>query len=94
MRIKTQNPRHTRGYYEEPYTLQHAWHKICEMARDAMLFVSFFFRQLTSKKFRMESARQYNQAMFGDIPTSQIYVLDSETGNVRQLREDERDWPE
>lgn len=54
----------------------------------------FMFRQLTSKKFRMEVARTYNQAMFGNIPTGQIHVIDKQTGHYRPLREEERTWPE
>jgi hypothetical protein len=52
----------------------------------------FSFRHITSKKYRMKVAGTYNRAMFGDIPTSQIYV--QEGGQMRQLREDERTWPE
>jgi hypothetical protein len=40
----------------------------------------------------METARAYNRAIFGSIPTSQIYKMDG--GEVRPLREDERMWPE
>lgn len=92
MRIKAQNPRGTREYYEEPYTLQHARDKIREVASDIMHFIWFAFRHFTSKKFRMESARQYNQALFGSIPTSQMYVTDGDA--IRPLREEERTWPE
>jgi hypothetical protein len=121
MRIKAKNPRRTTAYYDEPYTVQHfvdwAWELIADIPR----FFWFSFRYWTSKSFRIERAREYNRAFFGEIPTSQIYERHysrdparlyealarqaereqpreddkfSDHGNVRQLRPEERTWPE
>ena len=80
------------GYYDEPYTVQHFTDWLWQLATDIPKFLWFAFRHYTSKAFRIEQARAYNRALFGNIPTSQIYKLDG--GEVRPLREEERTWPE
>jgi hypothetical protein len=96
MRLKAQNERGTHAYYMEPYTVQHFTDFIRDRAH--MVFVEipglvwYMLHSLISEKHRMEEARAYNQLMFGNIPTSQIYVQDH--GVVRPLREEERTWPE
>lgn len=55
-------------------------------------YVKFSWRWLTSRKFREEAVREYNRALFRNVPTSQMYILDGHA--VRPLREDERTWPE
>lgn len=94
IRWKAQNAKNTHGYYVEPYTVQHAVDKLLEVLLAIPKFAWFVFRHFTSKKYRVERAREYNRLMFGSIPTSQIYVTDSQTGELRTLREDERTWPE
>lgn len=92
MRLKAQNPRDTPAYYVEPYTVQH----FIDWLRQTLMLVPkalwFTMRYMTSKRLRLNVARQYNQAMFGNIPTSQIYVTDGNT--IRPLRDEERTWPE
>lgn len=92
MRIKAKNPTGTIEYYHEPYTVQHFWDWLWQTVTAIPKFCWFFFRHYTSKAFRLRVARDYNRAMFGGIPTSQIYKVDG--GKVRPLREEERTWPE
>jgi hypothetical protein len=92
MRWKAKNPRGSHEYYIEPLTAQHIIDGVAQMVTDIGHFIWFAFRHFTSKKFRLETARTYNQALFGNIPTSQMYVM--EGGKMRQLREEERTWPE
>lgn len=94
MRIKAKNKPGTMAYFDEPYTAQHfvnwLWQTITAIPR----FIWFMFRHYTSETFRIETARRYNQALLGNIPTNQIHVIDKDTGHYRPLREDERTWPE
>jgi hypothetical protein len=90
IRWKAQNAPGTHEYYTEPWAVQHLWHWVKQTAGDGWHLVLY----LTSKKRREDMARQYNRALFGNIPTSQIVVTDSETGELRPLRDDERTWPE
>jgi hypothetical protein len=80
------------AYYDEPYTVQHFTDWTRQLLADIPRIVWFTFRHFTSKAFRIERAREYNRALFGNIPTSQIHVMDG--GKIRPLREDERTWPE
>jgi hypothetical protein len=93
MRIRAKNPTGSPEYYQEPYTVQHftdwLWQTVAAIPR----FCWFVFRHYTSKAFRVWVARDYNRAMFGNIPTSQIYVP-GEDGRYRPLREEERTWTE
>lgn len=93
IRIKAQNPSGSVEYYQEPYTVQHFtdWAKDMVWGRESLAW--YAIRYYTSKKFRVETARAYNSAMFGNIPTSQIFVP-GEDGQYRPMREDERTWPE
>jgi hypothetical protein len=93
MRIKAKNPPGSPEYYQEPYTLQHLTDWLRQLAVEIPQFLWYVFRHLTSRKFRIERAREYNQLLFGGIPTSQIYVP-GEDGHYRQLRPEERTWPE
>lgn len=88
MRWKAKNPKGTMEYYQEPYAVQHAVDGMRQLCGD----IGHFVLLLVSKKRRMEMARAYNRAMFGNIPTEQIYV--QENGHMRPLRQDERTWPE
>lgn len=97
-RIKAQNPRGTHAYFVEPYTVQHFTDFLRDRAH--MVFIELpmtigdILHQLFSKKYRLKEARAYNRMLFGNIPTSQIYVPGTD-GNYRQLRSDEeRTWPE
>jgi hypothetical protein len=93
MRLKAKNPTGSQEYYQEPYTLQHFWDWLRQFVVDVPTFCWFAFRHFTSRRFRMEKARAYNRALFGNIPTSQIYTMDGE-GKMRPLRPEERTWPE
>lgn len=88
IRWKAQNSKDTQAYYHEPYTVQH----FTDWLAQILTAVWDLFRYMTSKKKRLEHARLYNSLMFGNIPTSQIYVSDRD--GVRPLREEERTWPE
>jgi hypothetical protein len=92
IRWRAKNPSGTHEYYVEPYTVQHFTDWLVDMPKRIASFVWFAARHFTSKKFRMENARAYNRALFGGIPTSQIYISDGQ--GVRPLREEERTWPE
>jgi len=61
---------------------------------DIPSFIWFAFRYFTSHKFRMELARGYNRAIFGNVPTENIHVIGNDTGHYRPLRPEERTWPE
>ena len=88
VRIRAKNPRGSREYFEEPYTVQHFTDWLTQLGTDAWHVVLL----LISKRRRMDMARAHNQAIFGNIPTNQIYVLGKD--GVRPLREEERTWPE
>jgi hypothetical protein len=94
MKIRAKYPRGTCEYYDEPYSLQHFANWFGRLFIDIPSFVWFAFRHMTSRKFRVEVAGTYNRAMFGNIPTSQMYVMDDKAGVFRKMREDERTWPE
>jgi hypothetical protein len=96
MRWKAQHSRESAEDDQAPDTAQHfldwAVDFVTRWAVDLPLGIWDALRYLASKKHRIEQARAYNQLMFGNIPTSQIYVTDGE--QVRPLREEERTWPE
>jgi hypothetical protein len=96
VRVRAKNPTGSVEYYQEPYTVQHFADWLRQLVGDVFLGIPsglwYVFRHYTSKAFRMEQARAYNRLMFGNIPTSQIYVTDGD--RVRPLREEERTWPE
>jgi hypothetical protein len=93
MRFKAVNPRGSREYFEERYTVQHFFDWAIDSFKQAMLLLFHMYRHLTSPSYRMRVAREYNQLMFGHIPTEQIVVFD-EDGHSRPLRPEERTWPE
>lgn len=93
MRWKAENPVGSREYYQEPYTVQHLADFVWQLVAGCAEFAWFAVRHYTSKAFRVEQAREYNRAMFGNVPTDQIYVLGIKD-EMRPLREDERAWPE
>lgn len=92
IRWRAQHPSGTHEYYVEPYTVQHFTDWLKAVPKTVGRFGWFVFRHFTSKKFRMDQARAYNRALFGHIPTSQMYTFDE--GGIRPLRDDERTWPE
>jgi hypothetical protein len=94
VRWKAQHPTGSDAYYREPYTVQHFTDWAGQMATLIPRFLWYVFRHYTSKTFRIEQARAYNRAMFGNIPTENIFVPDKDTGEYRPLRPEERTWPE
>jgi hypothetical protein len=92
MRIKAKNKPGTPEYYHEPYTVQHFTDWLGQAVIAVPSFCWFALRHFTSRSFRMDTARQYNRALFGNVPTEQIYKIEND--NVRQLRPTERTWPE
>lgn len=93
MKWRAEHPSGSTEYYQEPYTVQHFIDFVADVTKLwCWEFPIFVFRHFTSKKFRMKVARTYNDALFGNIPTSQIYQFDG--NEVRKLRPEERTWPE
>lgn len=91
MRIRAKNKPGTTAYYQEPYTVQHFTDWALDMGK--MVFWDIpavgwtTFRYLTSKRYRQNCARQYNEMLFGFAPREQTVVFDE--GVVRPLTDEE-----